>query len=76
MQDESDKQAFLMLQGAKAVKEELLDDIIKESGPYRPPGKVLARRDGYGIWCMYQIAANKFTQCVMTNFLSQSVDIF
>lgn len=37
---------FSMLQGAKAVKEELLDDIIKESGPYKPPGKLLTRREG------------------------------
>jgi len=29
-------------QGATTVKEELLDDIIKESGPYKPPGKLLS----------------------------------
>ena len=36
-----------LLQGATTVKEELLDDIIKESGPYQPPGMVVGV-----LWCM------------------------
>lgn len=27
------------------VKEDLLDDIIKESGPYKPPEKIMKRSD-------------------------------
>ena len=72
--DETDEQAFLMLQGAKAVKEELLDDIIKESGQYRPPGNFLAWRDDcsrtFSDTC--QILAIKLVWCVRSNLPQMS----
>ena len=33
------------LQGAEVVKEDLIDDIAKESGPYQPPEKIMRRSD-------------------------------
>ena len=32
-------------QGAEVVREDLIDDIAKESGPYQPPEKILRRSD-------------------------------
>ena len=33
------------LQGAGVVKEDLIDDIARESGPYLPPEKIMRRSD-------------------------------
>ena len=33
------------LQGAEVVREDLIDEIAKESGPYQPPEKILRRSD-------------------------------
>ena len=33
------------LQGAEVVKEDLIDDIARESGPYHPPEKIMRRSD-------------------------------
>ena len=33
------------VQGSEVVKEDLLDDIIKESGPYKAPEKIMKRSD-------------------------------
>lgn len=41
------------------MKEELLDDIIKESGPYQPPGMVVGV-----LWCMLHGV------CTLGSFLS------
>ena len=35
--------SHIPLQSAEVVKEDLLDDIILESGPYKPPEKILKR---------------------------------
>ena len=32
-------------QGAEVVKEDIIDDIAKESGPYLPPEKIMRRSD-------------------------------
>ena len=32
-------------QGAEVVKEDLIDDIARESGPYHPPEKIMRRSD-------------------------------
>ena len=33
------------LQGAEVVREDLIDEIAKESGPYQPPEKIMRRSD-------------------------------
>ncbi len=37
--------ALLSCQGSEVVKEDLLDDIIKESSPYKAPEKIMTRSD-------------------------------
>ena len=38
-------QGYFAVQGAEVVKEDLIDDIAKESGPYHPPEKIMRRSD-------------------------------
>ena len=35
-----------MLQGGEAIKEDLLDDMIKQLGPYTLPSNILANLEG------------------------------
>lgn len=36
---------LLCVQGSEVVREDLIDEIVKESAPYKPPKEILKRSD-------------------------------
>lgn len=49
----------LFPQGAETVKEDLLDDIIKESSPYKPPGGcTILIKEHHPSFLLYSCRAN------------------